>query len=518
MKTPARSASHSFRRLSAGFREPDPSRAPMHRFRSTSELFRRGRLPAIGAALLFPVLAACGTDGASRAAAAQTAPADSLLQWYTLGINAHHLCAGKWVVGRDYERTMEQVIAQDIAPFQFQWTDAIEYEANEETRTVTVSLPGIDPRKAQYNGDQGCTILAAGADEVFFTPREVVSSLPDPATQDWPMGDRNATGAFPEVDQRALDRALDYAFDNDAQGRGQNTRGLVVVYKGKIIAERYAEGWGPYTPQISWSMGKSIASALMGVLVQQGEYELHQRAPISFWQGERDPRKNIRISDLLRMSSGLDFDNFGGRFIAENEHWQPYFNAVDVHMHSINQPPRWEPNTVFRYRNSDPLLVMYLAKQAIEARGENFLDFPQKHLFDRIGARSMVLETDAWGNFIITGYDFGGSRDWARFGLLHLWDGVWLGDRVLPEGWVDFVSTPAPGDPSRGYGGLFWLNAGGSDDRVPRDAYWAAGHMGQRTMVIPSRDIVIVRHGPSPGDFNPFINKVAGDILDAIGS
>lgn len=490
----------------------------MHRRTPPSILSRSACLWAATAALLLPALAACGTKGPRNAEAAQLSAADSLLQWYNLGINAHHLCAGKWVVGRDYPRPTEQVIAEDIAPFEFQWTDVIRYEADEATRTVTLSLPGIDPRRARYTGDQGCTILAAGADDVFFPPRDVVSTLPDPATQDWPMGDRNATAAFPEVDRAALERALDYAFDNDAQPRGQNTRGMVVVYKGKIIAERYAEGWGPYTPQISWSMGKSIASALMGVLVQQGEYELNQPAPIAEWQGERDPRRKIRISDLLRMSSGLDFDNFGGRFIPENEHWRPYFDAVDVHLHSINQPPRWQPNTVFRYRNSDPLLVMYLAKQAVEARGESFLDFPQKHLFDRIGARSMVLETDAWGNFIITGYDFGGSRDWARFGLLHLWDGVWLGDRILPEGWVDFISTPAPGDPSEGYGGLFWLNRGGSDDRVPADAYWAAGHMGQRTMVIPSRDMVIVRHGPSPGGFNPFINKVVGDILEAVGS
>jgi CubicO group peptidase (beta-lactamase class C family) len=483
---------------------------------STASVQSPGRwLLAAAAVVALPVCV--GAAAAQSATAQGTAAPDSLREWYALGINAHHLCAGKWVVGRDYQRPTEQVIAEDIAPFDFEWSARFTYQVDEAARTVTLAAPGIDPRKARYSGDQGCTILTAGADDVFFTPREVVSSLPDPATQDWPMGDRNATAVFPEVDRAALERALDYAFDNDAQPRGQNTRGMVVVYKGKIIAERYAEGWGPYTPQLSWSKGKSIAAALMGVLVQQGEYRLDQPAPVPEWQGERDPRRKIHISDLLRMSSGLDFDNFGARFIPENEHWQIYFNAVDVHLHSINQPPRWAPNTVFRYRNSDPLLLMYLAKRAVEARGENFLDFPQRHLFDRIGVRSMVLETDPWGNFVITGYDFGGSRDWARFGLLHLWDGVWLGERVLPEGWVEFISTPAPGDPSQGYGGLFWLNRGGSDDRIPADAYWAAGHMGQRTMVIPSRDMVIVRQGPSPGDFNPFINKVVGDILDAVG-
>ena len=191
--------------------------------------------------------------------------------------------------------------------------------------------------------------------------------------------------------------------------------------------------------------------------------------------------------------------------------------AVDVHRHATNQPPRFQPDEVFRYRNSDPLSLMVVAKGVVEARGESFHDFPQRHLFDRVGMRSMVLETDPWGNFIVTGYDYGGSRDWARFGLLHLWDGEWDGKRILPEGWSDFVSTPASGDPSRGYGGLWWLNRGGAMDRAPADAYWAAGYMGQRTMVIPSRDVVIVRHGPSPAGFGPYFNRVVGEILDAIG-
>ncbi|NNM34869.1 MAG: serine hydrolase [Gemmatimonadetes bacterium] len=161
---------------------------------------------------------------------------------------------------------------------------------------------------------------------------------------------------------------------------------------------------------------------------------------------------------------------------------------------------------------------MAVAKGVVESRGEDFLAFPQRRLFDRIGMRNVVLETDAWGNFIVTGYDYASTRDWARFGLLHLWDGVWNGERILPEGWTEFVSTPAPGDPTDGYGGLFWLNRGGEMDRLPADAYWAAGFMGQNTVVIPSRDVVIVRQGPSPGGAGAYLNDVAGRILDAVDS
>ena len=154
--------------------------------------------------------------------------------------------------------------------------------------------------------------------------------------------------------------------------------------------------------------------------------------------------------------------------------------------------------------------------RTVEANGEEYLRFPQRALFDRIGARSPVLETDPYGHFILSGYDYLSARDWARFGLLYLWDGLWLGERILPDDWAEFVSTPAPGDGGDGYGGLFWLNRGGAMDRVPPDAYWASGLMGQTTMIIPSRDLVVVRLGPSPGNTRPYLNGLVGRLLDAI--
>jgi CubicO group peptidase (beta-lactamase class C family) len=296
---------------------------------------------------------------------------------------------------------------------------------------------------------------------------------------------------------------------------------MVVIHRGRIIGERYADGWGPYTPQISWSMGKSIAATLTGVLVQQGALAIDRPAPVPEWQNELDPRRDIMLADLLRMSSGLDFDNFGlnpnSSYDAANEHFRIYFDALDVFAHAVDQPLRFEPGTVWRYRNSDPLTLMRVARHIVETRGDDWLSFPQRALFDRIGARSFVLETDAWGNFIITGFDYGGTRDWARLGLLYLRGGEWEGERILPAEWASFVSTPAPGDPSRGYGGLFWLNRGGAQDRLPEDAYWMAGYMGQITMIIPSADLVVVRQGPSPGGDGAYIEEFVVRILEAIG-
>lgn len=431
---------------------------------------------------------------------------------------AHHLCAGLWVVGRDYQRTPQQVLEQDIAPFpDFAWRRDFQFEIDSTAHRATVAGPGIPPRSARYNGDQGCTILPVGEDNVFFEPVDVWSSLPDPATQRWPTGDLGAHEPAPAgVDKAKLDAALDWAMAQDSQ----NTRALVVTYNGKIIGERYAPGFTRNTPQISWSMGKSITAALIGVLVQRGYFSIDDPAPVAEWQGPDDPRSHILIKHLLRMSSGLDFQNWGlnrpNSWSVDNEHFRIYFDALNVFDHAVNQPLEIPPNTRFRYRNSDPLTLGKIVRETVEAAGDSYLSFPQRALFDKIGARNFVLETDPYGDFIMTGYDFGSAWDWTRFGLLHLWNGAWEGERVLPEWWSTFVSTPAPGDPTRGYGGLFWLNRGGAMDRVPEDAYWAAGYMGQRTMIIPSCDMVIVRLGPSPGGFGTYFNEVVGRILEAV--
>ena len=435
------------------------------------------------------------------------------------GMAAHHLCSGLHVVGRDNKRSAERILAEDVAPFnlRFAWDDSFEFTVDRQDRSVAVSAPGVElARRARYHGDQGCTILPTGVDKVFFSPVKVKSTLPDPATQAWPLGDLQAYATFPEVNQRKLDDALNWAISpND-----QNTRALVVVYRGKIIGERYTGGFGKDTPQISWSQGKSITAALIGILVENDEISLNDPAPIAEWQGTQDPRRQIMVRDLLNMSSGLEFTNFGRErpdaWSASNEHLRIYFDGINVFEHAVNQPLELSPGSQFRYRNSDPLTLGRIIRQTVEAKGENYLQFPQSALFDRIGARNFVLETDAWGNFIMTGYDYGSAWDWARFGLLHLWDGEFNGERVLPDGWVDFISSPAPGDPTLSYGGLFWINRGGQMDQVPHDAFWPSGAMGQMTVVIPSADMVIVRLGPSPGGQAQYMNEVIARILNAI--
>ena len=214
------------------------------------------------------------------------------------------------------------------------------------------------------------------------------------------------------------------------------------------------------------------------------------------------------------MSSGLrirgqydpDYDPTG----PYTDHLYLYTGTVNSFHYAATRPLQWPPNTVGRYRNTDPVLVNYLIRLAVEKHGENYASFPQRALFDRIGVRSMVIETDPFGNLLTQGYDLACARDWARLGNLYLQDGLWDGKRILPAGYVKFVSALAPAWVADGrpiYGGFFWINGDGALP-VPKDAYYMAGAGGQYTMIIPSHDLVIVRLGHFKGaevgasDFN----------------
>ena len=364
-------------------------------------------------------------------------------------------------------------------------------------RAVHVTLPNGVTRTARYLGDQGCVTLPVGKDSVSFKPVRVRSRLPDAATQPWPMGDALPREPLPApLDAARIKQAVDKAFE--AAGM---TAAFVVTWKGRLIAERYGEGISAQTPLESWSMGKSVTASLMGVLIKQGVYDLWQPAPIPEWQGAGDPRAKIRIADLLRMSSGLrirapqdpDYDPSG----PYPDHAYLYTGSGNAFHYAATRPLQWPPGTVGRYRHTDPVLVNYLVRLGVERRGEEYLSFPQRALFDKLGIRTMVLETDPYGNFLTQGYELASGRDWARLGNLYLQDGVWNGERILPEGYVKFVTTLAPAwaaDQRPVYGGFFWLNGDGSFP-APREAYYMAGAGGQFAVVIPSHDLVVVRLG-----------------------
>jgi CubicO group peptidase (beta-lactamase class C family) len=280
------------------------------------------------------------------------------------------------------------------------------------------------------------------------------------------------------------------------------TAACVILHRGRIVGERYASGIARDTQLESWSMGKSITAALIGILIGDGHFSLDDPAPIPEWQAADDPRARIRVMDLLQMSSGLRFSltDDPAEWLRSGypDHLLVYTGTVDAFRFSITRPPEFPPQTLGRYRNCDPLALGYLIREAARSRGEAYLSFPQRALFDRIGIRRQVLETDPYGNFLLTGFDYGTARNWARLGLLFLQDGVWNGERILPEGFVDFVRTPAPAWQEPQYGGQFWVNGTG-EWNLPSDAYWMSGNGGQHTFIVPSHDLVMLRLGHRRG-------------------
>jgi CubicO group peptidase (beta-lactamase class C family) len=368
-------------------------------------------------------------------------------------------------------------------------------------REVRIAAKRGITRTARFVGDQGCVTVPEGQAGLRFTPTPVPRRLPAAASTPWPMGDRLVAGSAPAgLNAAKVQAAVDAAFSPD----DALTQAFVVTWKGQIVGERYGPGASPTTPLEGWSMGKSIIATLIGVLMQQGVYTLDQPAPIPEWQRPGDARQKIRIRDILQMSSGLRIRAeqdpeyvYDGRY---PDHWY-YYVAPNAFAYAASRPQQWAPGTIGRYRNTDPVLGSYLVRLAVEKRGEDYLTFPQRALFDRIGIRSAVLETDASGNFQTQGYDLMSGRDWARLGNLYLQDGVWNGERILPQGYAKFVGTVAPAWKADGrpiYGGFFWIN-GDRTFPIPEDAYYMAGAGGQYTIIIPSHDLVVARLGRYAG-------------------
>ncbi len=420
-------------------------------------------------------------------------PPGDVLSHHASGF-AKILCSAVFVTGLDFDFAAEN-IGYFTAPYAERSVFA-NRQLDMENKAVHITLPNGVVRTARYFEDQGCICLPEGKDELNFTPFKITKNLPNPETTLWPMGDLIAEDDIPdEIDVEKISQAVDAAFaDTEAL-----TAAFIITYRGQIIGERYRPGITKDTPLESWSMGKSLTATLMGILIQQGDYELFQPAPIPEWQEAGDPRAKIRIADIMRMSSGLRFraplDPDFDPELGYPDHLYVYTSSVNSFKWSATRPQQWEPNTVGRYRNCDPSLTNYLIRLAVERRGEEYLSFPQRVLFDKIGIRNMVMETDTYGNLLLQGYEFGTARDWARLGNLYLDDGIWMDERILPEGFVDFVSTVAPAWKADGrpiYGGFFWIN-GTESFPIPKKAYYMAGAGGQYTIIIPSHNLVVVK-------------------------
>ena len=322
---------------------------------------------------------------------------------------------------------------------------------------------------------------------------------------DLPWPDGNGNPIQPEqldVDPIKLKEALDEAFEEPFPDNRRKTRAVVVVYEGHLIAERYAEGFNRDMPLMGWSMSKSITNALTGIMVHKGQLDIHKPAALPGWEEEENKSK-ISIDHLLRMSSGLAFD----------EIYTPLFDAAHMLYDSRSfsafaaaKPMEAEPDTLWQYSSGTSNILAEILRQQMGSSYQYYFDYIHEKLFHKVGMHSAVMEPDASGTFVGSSYTLATALDWARFGQLYLQDGVWRGERILPKGWVEYSTTPTPKAPKGRYGAHFWLNAGSPEDptnrpwpNAPKDTYAALGFQGQNVIIIPSRKAVLVRLGASTG-------------------
>lgn len=431
------------------------------------------------------------------------------------------------------DRSLEQVYDQELAFLRqpVGTPEGGDYVVDWERRAVAIGAPGGTPTmRAAFRDGLGCIILAP--DQTF----EDIADLPelrlppppgDPATIPWPDGDLVSETRLPQgVDASALEAASDWAFDRESPE--QVTLSLMVVHDGKIIHERYAPGVDMHTKTRTWSTAKSIAVTLIGMLVEEGRMALDEPLGLEWLprarSPETDPRNEITLRHVLNMSSGLEtVDNRGLEYATGSG--LAYWAGASSVEGALSRALFREPGTFWDYENYDTLLGVLAMKRAL-GDDQTYLEFPRRALFDKIGMRNTLPSTDRFGDFILSSQVYTNARDLARFGLLYLNGGVWNGESLISEEWIDFVRTPAPSTASIGnqYGGQWWLVPDGRDD-VPSDAYSTAGNRGQYVVVVPSHDLVIVRRGLAYGrqgfnrwDLTREVLKAFGRVSDTDGS
>lgn len=445
----------------------------------------------------------------SAAATAQQKPPGTYERAVAAGYKALTLCSGLFNAGRT-EAQLSALELEGIYPEYDAIVPTLAARIDAERRIVSVAFDAaLAPRIAAWRPNLGCAQLPIGAaaDAVAALPR---FDAPAPRLDDkpWPLGDRNATARV-RGDRRALARSVARAFDGKHYGDGTETTAIVVVQRGRIVAEKYRGGFGPHTAQRTWSVAKSLAGTLIGVAHGAGLIDPAQPVPLTAWQVPGDPRAAITTEQLLRMASGLHSVTAGNRTDAL------YFGGATVDQEPMGAPLAARPGSTFRYANNDIVLAMRGLRE--RTGDEAALAFPFTQLLWKIGMTRTVPETDWHGNYVMSSQVWSTARDLARFGLLLQNDGMFLGQRVLPEGWRTYVTTPSGPQPPTGdfgYGATFWLL-----DRspgVPAGTFAAFGNRGQYVIVVPGRNVVLVRRGEDPAGARFDVATFARDILAAL--
>ncbi|MFC3711120.1 serine hydrolase domain-containing protein [Sphingoaurantiacus capsulatus] len=424
---------------------------------------------------------------------AQDKPPTPHLRALAAGYKASFLCSNLFNAGL----SEAQVEGDDLSLVYVEYRPILPtLTATVDREAKTVSVPFDDklpPRIAAWRPHLGCAQLPTGADpaNVAKLPRLTVEAPASVDAQAWPMGDAKAEAELPRAAAAKLKTTMAAAFDKKSYGEGSETTAVLVVKDGRIVGEQYRAGYDKHVSQRTWSAAKSLTATLIGAAAHQGLLDVKKPAPVPEWQAPGDPRAAITTENLLHMASGLYSEAAGNRTD------DVYFGGTSVTERATGMPLEAKPGTRWLYANNDTLLAARALRHAL-GDGDRALAFPFTDVLWKIGMRRTFPETDWQGNYILSSQVWTTARDVARLGLLYQNDGVWNGERLLPQGWAKYVATPAPAQPTgraggEGYGAQFWLMGGIVG--LPADSYSMQGNRGQIVVIIPSEKLIVVRRG-----------------------
>jgi len=405
------------------------------------------------------------------------------------GAVADAVCAKTFVSGLDPEAVFTESMDRPGIR-RLRWL--MRYRLDRAQKTVEASVLGLLGSRAAFHDGFGCVLLH-GSKEPYLLKSDV-DALRMPKNP--PLLPEIAGPAVVEPGDPALKAALDHAFEEPASPPFRRTKAVVVVHQGKVIAERYADGVGVDTPLLGFSMTKSVLNALLGILTLQGRITPSLPAPIPEWRGATDPRREIEVEHLMRMTTGLALDETNSGFDPSNQ----MYLYDDMAGFAVTAPMIAPPGTRWRYSSATTQLLARIIRD-IAGGPEQTLAFAWRELFNPLGMRSVTIEFDASGTLQGSANMLASARDWVRFGLLYLHDGEIGGRRILPDDWVGF-SASATLDTD--YGAGFWTNRSEHPHArgrvrlgIPRDAFFASGYLGQRVVILPTQHLVIARLGDS---------------------
>jgi len=402
---------------------------------------------------------------------------------------ADAVCAKTFVSGLDPDSVFAETLER---PGIRRLRAVLRYRLDRSAKTVDTSVLGLLGAHAAFHDGFGC-VQVHGAKPPYLL-RSDIEALRTPKTP--PLLPEIAGPALVEPTDPALKAALDHAFEEPAEPPYRRTKAVVIVHDGKVMAERYAPGIGIDTPLIGFSMTKSVVNALLGIMTRQGLVSPSIPAPVPEWRGPKDPRREIEVEHLMRMTTGLALDETNSGFDPSS---QMYLHD-DMAGFAVDAPLVAPPGTRWAYSSATTQILARIIRDATGGP-EQTLAYAWRELFNPLGMRHVTLQFDASGTLQGSANMLASARDWAKFGLLYLYDGVVGGKRILDEDWVDFCAAATL---DTDYGAGFWTNRSAHANArgrlrlgIPRDAFFASGLLGQRVVILPSQHMVVVRLGDS---------------------